>query len=530
MITESIDLLLVESDTAEADRMESILGSLPDLPLTVHRVADPAGAAEHLKDHRPSLLILCLDTARPGANKTLGEFRSRYSWLPILLVATDHDPKAAMALVRQGAQDCLGQDELLPDLLARSIRHAVARHAAEAALRANEDLMRLVAENTTDLIAVLDRDGRRLFNSPSYTRTFGESVDLFGTDSFAEIHPEDRESVRQLFNNTLKTGQGHRAEFRFQLPGGAVRWLESVGSVIRDARGEPDRVVVVSRDLTEKHKLVEGFDRTVAQLRKLQVELTHTRRRLQQAEKSEASSTFAPATAHEIKNAAQTLLLGLDFLKALLPTEDEGINRVLREMAAAARKTDHAMAGWLALTSDGPPPTPSRQNLTDLVQHCVEAVRPDAQAKGLRLEYQTASRAHVIFTEPVRLRHVLLRLLVDSIRRTPEQGLVRLSTQTRRSSLAGALEPPTGSQLVLIELADERPHPHEDPAAPLASGSETETAEPDSSLDETTLRRVVEELGGSVEVTWGETSGRRLTLLFTLTGETDPQESTDETR
>ena len=59
------------------------------------------------------------------------------------------------------------------------------------------------------------------------------------------------------FQRTVKRGQGEKAEFRLLLPGGEVRHIESVGNVIHDARGEPDRVVVVSRDVTERRETVE---------------------------------------------------------------------------------------------------------------------------------------------------------------------------------------------------------------------------------------------------------------------------------
>jgi diguanylate cyclase (GGDEF)-like protein/PAS domain S-box-containing protein len=104
---------------------------------------------------------------------------------------------------------------------------------------------------------VLDLNGRRLYNSPSYRQLFGEPEDLRNSDSFAEIHPDDRERVRQVFLETVQTGLGRQIEYRFLLPDGSIRDMESRGSVIKDQCGRVVRVVVVSQDITERKQLLD---------------------------------------------------------------------------------------------------------------------------------------------------------------------------------------------------------------------------------------------------------------------------------
>ena len=121
----------------------------------------------------------------------------------------------------------------------------------------SNDFFRLIVENSEDLFAVLDLDGRRLYNSPSYAQLFGDIDHMKGSDSFAEIHPEDRESVKAAFRETVKTGHSHRLSFRFVLADGVIRVMESCGVLIRSSQGTPLRVVVVSRDVTERMKSEE---------------------------------------------------------------------------------------------------------------------------------------------------------------------------------------------------------------------------------------------------------------------------------
>jgi diguanylate cyclase (GGDEF)-like protein len=77
-----------------------------------------------------------------------------------------------------------------------------------------------------------------------------------GTDSFAEIHPDDRERVRQVFSDALQRGIGLRTEYRFLLPNGGICYMESSSGLIRNSQGNPQSVVVVSHDVTER-KMVD---------------------------------------------------------------------------------------------------------------------------------------------------------------------------------------------------------------------------------------------------------------------------------
>ena len=120
------------------------------------------------------------------------------------------------------------------------------------ALYEKEEFFRTISENVEDFIAVLDLNGRRLYNNPSYANFFGGVETLKGTDSFAEIHPDDRERIKQVFKKTVQSGIGHRTEFRFVLPNGSIRNMESSGWLIKNSQGEALRVIVVSHDITER--------------------------------------------------------------------------------------------------------------------------------------------------------------------------------------------------------------------------------------------------------------------------------------
>ncbi len=118
-------------------------------------------------------------------------------------------------------------------------------------LAASARTLGMVLDSMSDLVAMLDTEGRRVYNSPSYRTVFG-GRELSGTDSFREIHPEDRERVRRVFRETVESGVGQRTQYRFLLADGGVRYIESQGDVIKDRSGMVTHVVVVARDITER--------------------------------------------------------------------------------------------------------------------------------------------------------------------------------------------------------------------------------------------------------------------------------------
>jgi len=143
-------------------------------------------------------------------------------------------------------------------------------HRIRRQLIEREELFHLISENAADMIAVVDLDGRRIFNSISYQKILGYSPEeLQDSSGFEQIHPEDRELVKNAAKEARQTGAGTILEYRFRHKNGHWMVLESVASVIRNEEGEPEKLVVVNRDISERKKAQEALSRSEASFRSL---------------------------------------------------------------------------------------------------------------------------------------------------------------------------------------------------------------------------------------------------------------------
>jgi two-component system cell cycle sensor histidine kinase/response regulator CckA len=188
-----------------------------------------------------------------------------------------------------------------------------------------QEIFRLIGESAADMIAVVDTTGQRLYNNPAYERVLGYSPgELAITNSLEQIHAEDRQRVREAAEEAGQTGVGRKVEYRFRHKDGTWRILESSASVIRNPQGEPDKFVVVNRDITERRE----------------AEKTLRESRSRQTQKMEALGRLSGGIAHDFNNLLTVIIGQSEVLEANL-----GRNDPLRRGALEIKKAaEHAAA------------------------------------------------------------------------------------------------------------------------------------------------------------------------------------------
>ncbi len=151
-----------------------------------------------------------------------------------------------------------------------SIYQQLQIHRMRRRLLEREELFRLISENAADMIAVVDLEGRRIYNSLAYQKILGYSPEeLKKSSGFEQIHPEDRAKVQEAAAEARRTGEGKTLEYRIRHKDGTWRVFESTSSAILSRKGEPERLVIVNRDITERKKTVEALRQSEISFRSL---------------------------------------------------------------------------------------------------------------------------------------------------------------------------------------------------------------------------------------------------------------------
>ena len=128
-------------------------------------------------------------------------------------------------------------------------------------LEQRDKLFQIITEYAADMIAVVDNNGNRLYNSPAYQKVLGYSAEeLNSSSSLDQIHPSDRERVLQAASKARTSGQGQRLEYRVQHKDGSLRILESTASPIRNSEQDIEGLVIVNRDITERKRAEEMLE------------------------------------------------------------------------------------------------------------------------------------------------------------------------------------------------------------------------------------------------------------------------------
>ncbi len=163
---------------------------------------------------------------------------------------------------------------------------ALLNKRAEENVKRSEEYFRLVTENSSDIITILEADGTIKYVSFSIERILGYSkTELIGKKVLDYVHPEDiKVAINTLSNSIKNPGISLSLEVRFKHKDGSWRVLEVIGKNLLDNPAVAG-IVVNSRDITQRKVVEEN-------LLKLNEELKRSNIDLQQ---------FAYATSHDLQ-------------------------------------------------------------------------------------------------------------------------------------------------------------------------------------------------------------------------------------
>ena len=147
------------------------------------------------------------------------------------------------------------------------------RVRVEEALRESEEKYRLVVENTSEAITVMDCDGRFSFvNSVSADILGGQPQDFIGKTMHDLLPQEIADKHLKSINEIIQSGKAHTVE-NPQLIRGEQHWFLATSQPIRDVLGKTIAVLTTSKDITERKQAEEQLKVMVDELERANNEL-----------------------------------------------------------------------------------------------------------------------------------------------------------------------------------------------------------------------------------------------------------------
>jgi PAS domain S-box-containing protein len=144
-------------------------------------------------------------------------------------------------------------------LIAQVFANALARKQTETVLRESEARLSLATEAVEAGLWIMDVDTGSVWVSPKSRELFHFAPDeeIHYESYFRVIHPEDRDLVNREVQRSLKSGERLRCDYRIILPDGTIRWINAHGQRFVKSTGEPERIMGLSLDITERKILEE---------------------------------------------------------------------------------------------------------------------------------------------------------------------------------------------------------------------------------------------------------------------------------
>lgn len=175
-----------------------------------------------------------------------------------------------------------------------SIRNDITRRKQmEDEIRNSEEKFRLITENASDLISIIDIEGAFAYVSPSCGYVLGYSPKRFESAGLLDlVHEDDRHAVSQGIERAIRTGEASsRLEFRLRSESGSYFYMETTLNPVQHTSGEAANLVLVMRDITERKKSEQmiyhlAYHDTLTDLPNRRLFMDRLRKEIHQAKRS----------------------------------------------------------------------------------------------------------------------------------------------------------------------------------------------------------------------------------------------------
>jgi PAS domain S-box-containing protein len=322
---------------------------------------------------------------------------------PLILLTGQGNPDVDRRAMQAGAADYLTKANLDAPLLERALRHARERARSKREIRRQAALL----DEVQDAICTYDLDGRVTYWNEGARRMTGYAKEEVGTLHDCEdgcLYGADRETVERAWQTVLEEGEW-TGEIEQTTKSGDLLVVESQWTLVTGAGGEPEAVLVLNTDITEKKRLEQQALRS---------------------QRMESIGRLASGIAHDLGNLLVPIQLGVSVLRERFP-DDERAERSLRMIEKSAERGSD-MAERVLSFAQGTGGERRPLDLAGIVEE-VEDLVEESFSEDIAFESILREDLPPVRGDATQLQQVLVNLSVNARDAMPEGGRLLLEAR-----------------------------------------------------------------------------------------------------
>lgn len=278
-------------------------------------------------------------------------------------------------------------------------------------LRKSNAFNQSIIDSSSDCIKLLDLEGRLVYMSPGGQRLLGikEMSNYLNIpyDEFWKL--SDRLSAQKAIS---KAQQGYIGRFQGFCPtvDGSPRWWDVIITPIKDAQGNPERLLTISRDITEQKNAEEQRVKLEEQLR--------------QSQKLEAVGTLAGGIAHDFNNLLQGVFGYISMAKIVHDQKEKSL--AMLEQAEKALHLSVNLTTQLLTFSRGGNPVKKPIKLLPVIEN---AVKFSLSGSSVGYHINIDESLWAVNADDGQLSQVIQNIVLNADQAMPLGGIIDISAQ-----------------------------------------------------------------------------------------------------
>lgn len=433
--SEVIHVLYIEHHKADIDfTIRHLAKYAPHIQIDVVATAEEALlqiAAETIDTINSKVVLL--DYRLPGmdALELIKTVRQKLKLcIPIILVTGQGNEELAVQALKLGANDYLTKSDKylyrLPSVIVNSYQYCKLKRQQEALLE-SESKYRLLADNSGDVIFVLDMDLNYTYISPAVKALRGFEPEEAIKQKLSEVlTPASYQIAVKVFSEILSDiskGAGNPAlqktlELEMIRKENTTVWAEVKASLIMNEDNIPTGILGVTRDISERKSILD--------------ELIFAKEKAEESDR--LKSAFLANMSHEIRTPMNGILGFTDLLKEpkLSDTEKNQYVRIIESSGNRLLNTVNDLIDFSKIEAGQIKVSISNVDINELMEQLCTFFNVEAQKKGLELFIDTTSSIKNIhlLSDKEKIYSILTNLIKNAIKFT-QHGRIEFGYQQK---------------------------------------------------------------------------------------------------